>query len=72
MVIALALLVLKAFYTTFMQWSAAGAFARPFLGQRFMEVLMSYAIGYLFYRFTFGLPSRRYFGVHLPDESATT
>lgn len=70
--IVLSLLVLKACFTTVMQWSAVGAFARPFLGQRFMEALMSYAIGYLFYRFTFGLPSRRYFGVHLPDESATT
>ncbi|WP_395746772.1 hypothetical protein [Prosthecobacter sp.] len=61
--IALALLALKACYSSFVQWSAVGAFARPFLGQRFMEALMSYAMGYLFYRFTFGLPSRRYFGL---------
>lgn len=68
--IVLSLLVLKACFTTFMQWSAVGAFARPFLGQRFIEALMSSAMVYLFYRFTFGLPSRRYFGVHLPNESA--
>lgn len=67
-VIALALLVLKSCYSTLMHWSAVGAFADPFWAQRFLEALMSYAIGYLFYRFTFGLPSRRYFGVAREEE----
>lgn len=65
----LAIIVIQSVLLLFVQWSASGAFERPFLGQRFVEALISYALGSLFYRFTIGLPSRRYFGVHLPPQS---
>jgi len=46
----------------FQRWSSKGAFAKMFLMDRFFEALVCGLICYLFYRFTFGPPSRRYFG----------
>lgn len=66
----LAAIVIKLSWNTFFQrWALKGAWVNMFIFDRCMEAFWLFLIWFLFYRFTFGLPSRRYFGVHLPDES---
>jgi len=43
--------------------TAPRAFAVPIVGERIGEFLFTFGLLYLFYRFTFGLPSRTYFGM---------
>lgn len=62
--VLLAMIVIKmAWSAFFLQWHTPHPFSGVLLPQRIMEVVMTGLFGYLFHRFTFGLPSRRYFGV---------
>lgn len=45
------------------RWTSPHAFERFWLAERIVEFLFTAGFFYLFYRFTFGLPSRTYFGV---------
>ncbi|WP_395752363.1 hypothetical protein [Prosthecobacter sp.] len=67
----LAAIVLKLSWNMFtIRWALKGAWATVFLFDRCMEAFWLLLIWLLFYRFTFGLPSRRYFGVYVPNESS--
>lgn len=60
----LAMVVIKIVWSAFvLQRHTPHAFSNVLLPQRMMVVVMTSLFGYLFYRYTFGLPSRRYFGV---------
>lgn len=45
------------------RWTAPHAFATHWIAERVIELLFAVGFFYLFYRFTFGLPSRAYFGI---------
>ncbi len=59
----LALLAIIITWQLFLKWLLDGAFAKVFMLDRAFEALMCCLLCYLSYRYTFGLPSRRYFGV---------
>ncbi len=65
--IILGLTVLNTLRVVFERWNLAALdsqfFATDSISDRFGEVLILGIIILLFYRFTFGLPSRRYYGV---------
>ena len=59
----LALMIIKIIgYHFFVKWASKDSFAGVLILDRCFEALMCGLLGFLFYRFTFGLPSRRYFG----------
>jgi hypothetical protein len=58
----LALLALIITWQLFSKWLLGGAFAKVFMLDRGFEAVMCCLLCYLSYRYTFGLPSRRYFG----------
>ncbi len=45
------------------RWTTLNAFATVHMGERAAEMLATFGLAYLFYRFAFGGPSRRYFGM---------
>lgn len=45
------------------RWTTPQAFENFWIPERIGEILFTIGVLYLFYRFTFGLPSRTYFGV---------
>ncbi|MBN8421875.1 MAG: hypothetical protein J0L73_23360 [Verrucomicrobia bacterium] len=59
----LALIAIIITWQLFLKWLLDGAFAKVFMLDRAFEALVCCLLCYLSYRFTFGLPSRRYFGV---------
>ncbi|MCX6851165.1 MAG: hypothetical protein NTY98_19825 [Verrucomicrobia bacterium] len=68
----LALLAIIITWQLFLKWLLDGAFAKVFMLDRAFEALVCCLLCYLSYRYTVGLPSRRYFGLHkdLPGASA--
>lgn len=52
------------------RWTTPRAFATPWIAERIVELLFAAGFFYLFYRFTFGLPSRAYFGFAAPSRAA--
>lgn len=50
------------------RWTALNAFATIHIGERVAEILMTFGLIYLFYRFAFGVPSRRYFGMGMTGQ----
>lgn len=60
----LALLAIIITWQLFLKWLFDGAFAKVFMLDRAFEALVCFLLCYLSYRYTFGLPSRRYFGLH--------
>lgn len=49
------------------RWTAPQAFSKFWIGDRIVELLFAFGLLYLFYRFTFGMPSRLYFGMARPQ-----
>jgi len=69
----LAMIALKMVWNIFfVRWASSGAFAGMFLPDRVVEAVMCGLLCFIFYRFIFGLPSRRYFGLDndMPAASA--
>jgi len=61
----LAVIAIKLSWNTFaVRWAIKGAWAKMFIFDRCLEAFWLLLLWYLFYRFTFGLHSRHYFGLH--------
>ncbi len=61
----LAAIAIKGSWNTFtVRWALNEAWAKMFIFDRCLEAFWLLLLWYLFHRFTFGLPSRQYFGLH--------